>query len=129
MYALPLHDASFDLVLLQMVLHYAEDAAAAMAEARRVLAPSGQLVVVDVAPHDRAELRARMAHHVLGFSDDDMTGLLAGAGLRAEAAVSVPGPLTVRIWRAKAAHLATHLPTHLPTHLAVSHADHFEGAL
>jgi len=117
MYALPLHDASFDLVLLQMVLHYAEDAAAAIAEARRVLAPGGRLLVVDVAPHSRSELRERMAHRALGFSDDDMTGLLAGAGLRADAAVSVPGPLTVRIWRAGAAQPVA------------KHADHFEDAL
>jgi ArsR family transcriptional regulator len=117
MYALPLHDASFDLVLLQMVLHYAEDAAAAMAEARRVLAPGGQLLVVDVAPHSRTELRERMAHRALGFSDDDMTALLAGAGLRAAASASVPGPLTVRIWRATASQPVA------------AHADHFEDAL
>jgi ArsR family transcriptional regulator len=101
MYALPLHDACFDVVLLQMVLHYAEDPAAAMAEARRVLAPGGVLAVVEIGTHDRAELRARMAHRALGFSDDEMTALLDGAGLCAEAAVSVPGPLMVRIWRAE----------------------------
>src|SRR5580692_4046015 len=33
MYRLPLPDASFDAVVMQMVLHYAEDAAAALAEA------------------------------------------------------------------------------------------------
>lgn len=103
MYALPLHDGCFDLVLLQMVLHYAEDAAAAMAEARRVLAPGGRLLVVDVAPHGRAELRERMAHRALGFSHDDMACLLAGAGLRADDVVSVPGPLTVCIWSAREA--------------------------
>jgi ArsR family transcriptional regulator len=103
MYALPLHDGCFDLVLLQMVLHYAEDAAAALAEARRVLAPGGRLLVVDVAPHGRAELRERMAHRALGFSHEDMACLLAGAGLRADDFVSVPGPLTVCIWSAREA--------------------------
>jgi SAM-dependent methyltransferase len=100
MYALPLHDAAYDLVLLQMVLHYAEDPAQAVLEARRVLAPGGRLVVVDVAPHDRVELRERMAHRTLGFSDDDMASLLSGAGLGAEPAVIVPGPLNVCIWSA-----------------------------
>jgi ArsR family transcriptional regulator len=99
MYALPLRDASFDLVLLQMVLHYAEDAAKAVAEARRVLAPGGTVLVVDLAPHDRAELRERMAHRALGFSDSTMAGLLREGGLRALGAQSVAGgPLTVRIW-------------------------------
>jgi ArsR family transcriptional regulator len=102
MYALPLHDAAFDLVLLQMVLHYAEDPAQAVAEARRVLAPGGTLLVVDLAPHGRADLRERMAHRALGFSDADMTHLLHHSGLHAHASVTVPGPLAVRIWASRA---------------------------
>ena len=39
MYRLPLPDGGFDVVALQMVLHYAEDPAAALAEAARVLRP------------------------------------------------------------------------------------------
>jgi ubiquinone/menaquinone biosynthesis C-methylase UbiE len=98
MYALPLRDASFDLVLLQMVLHYAEDGAKAVAEARRVLAPGGTLIVVDLAPHDRAELRERMAHRALGFSDA-MAALLHAGGLQALHAISIESTsLTVRIW-------------------------------
>jgi len=103
MYALPLRDAAYDLVLLQMVLHYAEEPAQVIAEASRVLAPGGRLIVVDLAPHDRAELRDRLAHRALGFSDADMEALLAGAGLRTERSVSVAGPLAVRIWCCRAA--------------------------
>ena len=44
--------ARFDVVALQMVLHYAEDPAAALAEAARVLRPDGLLVVADLAPHE-----------------------------------------------------------------------------
>jgi ArsR family transcriptional regulator len=98
MYALPLHDAAFDTVLLQMVLHYAEDPAQVIAEAARVLAPGGRLVIVDLAAHDRADLRERLAHRALGFSDEAVDALVADAGLRAVRAVSVPGPLSVRIW-------------------------------
>jgi SAM-dependent methyltransferase len=98
MYALPLRDASYDLVLLQMVLHYAEEPAKAVAEARRVLAPGGTMVVVDLAPHDRAELRERMGHRALGFSDPDMDALLREGGVRAASATEIAGPLTVRIW-------------------------------
>ena len=101
MYALPLRDAAFNLVLLQMVLHYAEEPAKAVAEARRVLAPGGMVVVVDLAPHDRGELRERMGHRTLGFSDQSMDTLLRISGLRAAAVTEVAGPLTVRIWACK----------------------------
>ena len=102
MYALPLADQSFDLVLLQMVLHYAAEPAKVVAEAARVLAPGGTLLVVDLAPHGRAELRALMAHRELGFSDDAMDRLLLDAGLSQTSSVSVGGALTVRIWAAAA---------------------------
>ena len=70
MYRLPLAQR-FDLVVMQMVLHYAEDPAAALAEAARVLAPGGRLIVVDLAAHDRAALAERLAHRWPGFADAD----------------------------------------------------------
>ena len=100
MYRLPLQDDSFDLVVLQMVLHYAEDPAAALAEAARVLRPGGRLAVVDLAPHADPEPMARLAHRWPGFSDGRMLSLLAGAGLTIHAGLTVPGPLDVRIWSA-----------------------------
>jgi ArsR family transcriptional regulator len=108
MYALPLPDAAFDLVFLQMVLHYAEEPEAAMAEARRVLAPGGRLIVVDLAPHARTALVEQMAHRRLGFSDSSMQTLFHGAGLLASEPLTVPCPagrtpsLAVRIWQASA---------------------------
>jgi ArsR family transcriptional regulator len=101
MYRLPLPDGGFDLVLLHMVLHHAEDPAAALAEAARVLRPGGRLVVVDLAPHDNAEALQRLAHRWPGFSDAGMRGLLADAGLSASDPVSVPGALDVRLWPAE----------------------------
>ncbi len=100
MYRLPLPDAGFDLVVLQMVLHYAEDPAGVIAEAARVLRPGGQVVIVDLAAHtDRASL-ARLAHRWPGFTDDEVRTLLRQAGLTVHAAQTVPGPLDVRIWSA-----------------------------
>jgi ArsR family transcriptional regulator len=105
MYRLPLPDAGkaggFDLVLLQMVLHYAEDPAAALMEAARVLAPGGALIVVDLATHDRIDLARRLAHRWLGFDDARMLTLLAKSGLASAAAETVPGPLAVRLWAAR----------------------------
>jgi len=99
MYRLPL-SGPFDLVVLQMVLHYAEDPAAALAEAARTVAPGGFLLVVDLAEHDRAALAERLAHRWPGFSDAAMAKLISGTGMHAAVPRRVPGPLEVRIWRA-----------------------------
>jgi ArsR family transcriptional regulator len=100
MYALPLPDSAFDLVLLHMVLHYADQPAQALAEAARVLSPGGTMIVVDLAPHGRAELRERMAHRALGFSETDMTKLFTDAGLTMGPPLTVAGPLPIRLWPA-----------------------------
>ncbi len=99
MYRLPLAQR-FDVVVLQMVLHYAEDPAAVLVEAARVLAPGGCLIVVDLAAHDRADLSGRLAHRWPGFPDAAMVRLFGTAGLQAGAPVSVPGALEVRLWPA-----------------------------
>jgi ArsR family transcriptional regulator len=100
MYRLPFADGAFDVVALQMVLHYAEDPAAAIAEAARVLHPNGLLLVADLAAHERAELLDRHAHRWPGFDDAAMAGWLGAAGCAPAAAVEVPGPLSVRLWPA-----------------------------
>ena len=105
MYRLPLADGGFDVVALQMVLHYAEDPAAALAEAARVLRPGGLLVVADLAPHGRGDLLERHAHRWPGFEDAAIADWLGAAGCAALAPVEVPGdeasPLAVRLWPAQ----------------------------
>jgi ubiquinone/menaquinone biosynthesis C-methylase UbiE len=100
MYRLALADASFDTVVLQMVLHYAEDPAGVIAEAARVLRPGGRLIIIDLAAHQRNDLTAKLAHRWSGFSDAAMHDLLTSAGLDWARALSVAGPLDVRIWPA-----------------------------
>ncbi len=102
MYRLPLAGASFDSVVLQMVLHHAEDPAAVLAEARRVLRPGGALVVVDLLHHDRADLLGQLAHRWPGFHRDTLATMLAAAGLTDATSVTIPGPLPVQLWRAAA---------------------------
>ena len=101
MYRLPLADASFDIATLQMVLHYAEDPAAALAEASRTLKPGGRLVIVDLAPHARADLLQRQAHRWPGFDDAALAGWLGAAGCAMASTKKIPGALPVRVWVAE----------------------------
>jgi len=106
MYRLPLADGSFDTAVLQMVLHYAEDPAGAVAEAARVLGPGGRLIVIDLASHARDDLTVKRAHRWPGFSDTAIHHFLTEARLDAGEAVTIPGPLDVRIWCATRMHEA-----------------------
>lgn len=102
MYRLPLPGASFDAVVIHQVLHYADRPAAAIAEAARVVAPGGRLVIVDFAPHALEFLRAEHAHRRLGFADDEIRDWCEAAGLRPEPSRRLPGTkLTVAIWVAR----------------------------
>jgi ArsR family transcriptional regulator len=101
MYRLPWDEPSFGAVVIHQVLHFADDPAAVLAEAARVLAPGGRIVAVDFAPHAQDELRARHAHRRLGFADSEMRAWLSAAGLVPAEPVALPGhPLTVCLWAA-----------------------------
>jgi ubiquinone/menaquinone biosynthesis C-methylase UbiE len=80
-YDLALPKDSFDVVIIHQVLHFLDDGARAIAEAARVLRPSGRLLVVDFAPHDLEFLRDEHAHRRLGFPPEAVSGWLAAAGL------------------------------------------------
>ncbi|PZO91736.1 MAG: ArsR family transcriptional regulator [Sphingomonas sanxanigenens] len=99
MYALPLDDGSADTVILHQVLHFAHQPAAAIAEAARLLAPGGRVLIVDFASHGREELRQQDAHVRLGFDDDQVAGWFAAAGLDLAAVEALTGgALTVKLW-------------------------------
>jgi ArsR family transcriptional regulator len=100
MYALPLEDRSADQIIIHQVLHYAHSPASAIAEAARVLAPGGKLLVVDFAAHEREELRSTDAHIRLGFDDELMASWFNAAGLKIDQVRHLKGgELTVTLWR------------------------------
>ncbi len=99
--------AGFDVVLFHQVLHYLDDAGAAVAEAARVMAPGGRLLIADFTPHRLEFLRDEYAHRRLGFSDREVEGWfsatgLAGAGSETIAPRAAGEQLSVKLWLATA---------------------------
>lgn len=100
----PLEAASFDLVVIHQVLHYLDDPARAVAEAARLVAPGGRLLVVDFAPHRHDFLRAA-AHRRLGFTHEQLVDWFDQSGFDCPMITDVQAPaeqdgLTVTIWLA-----------------------------
>ena len=98
-FATRLPPESADLVVVHQVLHYLSDPAAAVAEAARLVAPGGKLLIVDFAPHSLEFLRAE--HRRLGFSDEEIGNWLSDGGLKTSASIALKPDregLTVKIW-------------------------------
>ena len=100
-----LADGEADLVVAHQVLHYLGEPAAAVAEAARLVAPGGKLLIIDFAPHDLEFLRAEHRHRRLGFFDNEIERWAAAGGLPKVTAVTLPpagpGGLTVKVWVAE----------------------------
>ncbi|HEX2601806.1 MAG TPA: metalloregulator ArsR/SmtB family transcription factor [Gemmatimonadaceae bacterium] len=79
--ALPLDDGEVDVALLFLVLHYVADPAKVISEASRALRPGGRLLVLDMMPHDRQDLRQLMGHLWQGFDRATLGGWMTAAGL------------------------------------------------
>jgi ubiquinone/menaquinone biosynthesis C-methylase UbiE/DNA-binding transcriptional ArsR family regulator len=97
-----LADGEAELVVAHQVLHYLGEPAAAVAEAARLVAPGGRLLIVDFASHDLEFLRAEQRHRRLGFFDNEIERWASAAGLGKVEAVTLPpaepGGLTVKVW-------------------------------
>lgn len=96
---LPMADASIDSIVMHQALHFAHEPDRVIAEAGRVLRGGGHLLIVDFAPHEQEDLRALAAHARLGFSDAQIRGWFASAGLLLETTQALEGgPLAVKLW-------------------------------
>jgi ArsR family transcriptional regulator len=78
--SLPIEAGELDVAMLSLVLHYSPEPPRALAEVGRVVRTGGRVLVVDMLPHDREEYQQQMGHVWLGFSESQITRLLAGAG-------------------------------------------------
>lgn len=97
--ALPLGDGEFETIIFHQVLHYAQHPEGVIAEAARVLASNGRLVIVDFAAHDREELRTVHAHARLGFADDLIAKAFQASGVHLTHQAALDGgALAVKIW-------------------------------
>jgi ArsR family transcriptional regulator len=79
--SLPIRDATVDLALLSQALHHAAEPSRALAEAVRIVRPGGTVLVLDLREHDQLWVRERLGDERLGFSDQELEGLLRDAGL------------------------------------------------
>jgi SAM-dependent methyltransferase len=87
---LPIEDACCDAALLLLALTHVEDPARAAGELARILRPGGRAVVVDLLRHDRDDFRRRLGQLRNGFEPDELSALLAGAGLTGVAVSTLP---------------------------------------
>jgi SAM-dependent methyltransferase len=78
---LPMKDRSVDVAMLSQALHHAHNPARAVAEAARVTAPGGRVLVLDLRTHHEDWVRAKLGDRRLGFDDDELKRMLTAAGL------------------------------------------------
>lgn len=78
----PIDPASVDLVVLSQALHHAEDPAAALVSAHRILKTPGQLMILDLVKHRFERARDLYGDRWLGFAEADLQQWLEAAGFR-----------------------------------------------
>jgi SAM-dependent methyltransferase len=79
---LPMKDGAVDVAMLSQALHHAHDPARAVAEAARVTAPGGRVLVLDLRQHQEHWVRTRLGDRRLGFSDEELGRMLTDAALQ-----------------------------------------------
>ena len=79
---LPIADSQVDVAMLSQALHHAEQPARALAEAARVTAAGGRVLVLDLRTHNEKWVRGKLGDRVLGFADAELERMLTSAGLK-----------------------------------------------
>ncbi|MEK6629145.1 MAG: metalloregulator ArsR/SmtB family transcription factor [Acidobacteriota bacterium] len=76
----PIATGSVDVALLSQILHHAADPAIALAEAARILRPTGRVLILDLRPHEQDWVKQRLGDRWLGFGNDQLKRLIQDAG-------------------------------------------------
>ena len=84
----PIDDGSVDLVILSQALHHAEDPAAAIKGAFRILKPGGQVMILDLVKHKFEKATELFGDRWPGFAEGELHQWLESAGF-AQIEVSV----------------------------------------
>ncbi len=64
---LPIADGQVDVAMLSQALHHAQEPAQAVAEAVRITAPGGRVLVLDLRSHQETWVHAKLGDRILGF--------------------------------------------------------------
>jgi len=78
----PIESNSVDLAILSQALHHAEDPAAAIAAAYRLLRNHGRILILDLLKHRFEKARDSYGDRWLGFAESDLHRWLEDAGFR-----------------------------------------------
>lgn len=78
----PIEPASVNLVILSQALHHAENPAAALVSAAKLLKPHGQILILDLLAHKFDKARELYGDRWLGFAESDLHRWLEAAGFK-----------------------------------------------
>jgi ArsR family transcriptional regulator len=78
----PIDAHSVDLVILSQALHHASDPALTIKSAYKILKPSGQLWLLDLAKHNFEKAHELYGDRLLGFAESDLHHWLEAAGFK-----------------------------------------------
>ncbi len=78
----PIDAGSVDLVILSQALHHAEDPAAALTTAAKLLKPHGQILILDLLKHNFEKAHELYGDRWLGFAESDLHRWLEEAGFK-----------------------------------------------
>jgi ubiquinone/menaquinone biosynthesis C-methylase UbiE/DNA-binding transcriptional ArsR family regulator len=78
----PIEAGSVDLVILSQALHHAENPAAALKSAHKILKPGGQILILDLLRHNFEKARELYGDRWPGFAESDLHRWLEAAGFK-----------------------------------------------